>query len=96
MRSLVADIFHSLSTNSFLVSSANSSSCGPHTTRIGAADVAGSSIRRSGRAAGSLGLQFVSGLQGTRIGAAEARPRVDGEAAEHRLAGNAAFDREIA
>jgi hypothetical protein len=48
MRSLVAEIFHSLSTNSFLVSSANSSSCGPQTTRIGASVAAGSSIRRSG------------------------------------------------
>ena len=49
MRSLVADIFHALSTNCFLVSSANSSSCGPQTTRIGASPgVAGNSILCSG------------------------------------------------
>src|SRR5215470_13606052 len=46
MRSLVAEIFHSLSRNSILASSENSSSWGPSTTRIGP-EVAGSSIRRS-------------------------------------------------
>ena len=48
------------------------------------------------RAACGFRLQFVAGLQRTRVGAAEARAGVDGEAAEHRLAGNAAFDREVA
>ena len=38
------------------------------------------------RAAGGLGLQFVARLQRPRIGAAEPGARVDGEAAEHRLA----------
>ena len=41
-------------------------------------------------------LQFVAGLQRARIGAAEAGAGIDGEAAEHRLARNAAFDREVA
>ena len=49
-----------------------------------------------GRATCGLRLQFVAGLQRARIGAAEAGARVDREAAEHRLAGYAAFNREIA
>src|SRR5436853_465163 len=52
MRSLVADIFHSLSMKRFLLSSANSSSCGPQRTRIGPLLAAGSSIRRSAAARG--------------------------------------------
>ncbi len=36
MRSLVAEIFHSPSSEQLLLSSANSSSCGPNTMRIGA------------------------------------------------------------
>ncbi len=86
MRSLVAEIFHSLSRNSSLVSSPNSSSCGP----MHHAD------RRVGRrrqfdpllagAAGRRHLQFVAGLQRARIGTAETGAGIDGEAAEHRLA----------
>ena len=96
MRSLVAEIFHSLSRNSALLSSANSSSCGPITTRIGASATAGRSIRRSAAAARGRDLQFVAGLQRARIGAAETGAGIDREAAEHRLARNAALDREVA
>ena len=56
----------------------------------------GSSIRRSAAPLAAVGLQFVARLQRARIGAAEAGARVDGEAAEHRLALDAAFDGEIA
>ena len=41
MRSLVADIFHSLSRNSSIASSPNSSFCGPSATRIGPVVAAG-------------------------------------------------------
>src|SRR4030088_1456761 len=96
MRSEVAEIFHSLSRKSFLASSANSSSCGPNTIRIGASDVAGSSTRRSAAPLAGGGLQFVAGLEWPRIGAAETGARVHGQTAEHRLALHAAFDREVA
>ena len=88
MRSLVADIFHSLSRNSFLASSPNSSSCGPITTRIGASVDGGKIDPALGRAACGRRLQFVAGLQRARIGTAEAGARIHREAAEHRLARN--------
>ena len=96
MRSLVADIFHSLSTKQlfglvgeFVILRS------PHHAdrRIGCRRQFDPPFRR---AAGGLRLQFVAGLQRARIGAAEAGAGIDGEAAEHRLAGDAAFDREIA
>ena len=96
MRSLVAEIFQSLSRNSFLVSSANSSSCGPISTRIGASAIAVSSIRRSAAPLAGAVCNSSPALQRARIGTAEAGARIDGEATEHRFARDAALDREIA
>ena len=97
MRSLVADILHSLSRNSLVASSPNSSSCGPITTRTGASTAAaGRSIRRSAAPLAARRRQFVAGLQRPRIWTAEAGACIDGEAAEHRLTRNPALDREVA
>src|SRR6478752_659048 len=82
MRSLVADIFHSLARNSVLASSGNSSSCGPITTRIGAASGAGSSIRYS--AAPGAGVHRKTAEHWLARNAA-----LDGEIAERAAAGKA-------
>ena len=95
MRSLVAEIFHSLSRNS-AVASPNSSSCGPITTRIGPSVTAGRSIARSTAPLAAATCEFVTGLQRARVGTAETGAGIDRETAEHRLAPHAAFDREIA
>ena len=96
MRSLVAETFHSLSTKQLfgLVGEFVILRTPDHADRrVGCRRQFDPPFRR---AAGRLRLQFVAGLQRARIGAAEAGAGIDGEAAEHRLAGDAAFDREIA
>src|ERR1700728_1711749 len=97
MRSLVADIFHSLSRKRLMASSLNSSFCGPSATRIGPATAAGKSIRRkTRRPTCGRNIQFVAALQRPRKGAAETNACIHRKASEHRLAAKAPLDREIA
>src|SRR6267378_2457352 len=93
MRSLVADIFHSLSRNNYLASP-NSSSCGPIITRISPSDRGGRSIRCSVAPLAAAVCNSSPACNEREYGLPS--PRIHGQAAEHRLTGNSAFDREIA
>ena len=96
MRSLVAEIFHSLSRNSALASIGELVVLRPHDEADRPGSRRGQLDPAFGRAARGLHLKLVAGLQRTRVGTAEAGACVHGEAAEHRLARDAAFDRQIA
>ena len=95
MRSLVADIFHSLSRNCLTASSLNSSFWGPSTRRITRHDGWQIDAALRSRSCGR-DLQFISGLQRTVVGTAKADARIHRKTSEHRLALEASFDREIA
>ena len=96
MRSLVAEIFHSLSRNSVFGFLAELVVLRAHHHADRPLRSGGKLDPALGGAAGGARLQFVAGLQRTRIGAAEAGAGIDREAAEHRLARDPALDREIA
>ncbi len=91
MRSEADEIVHSLARNS-ANASPNSCACGPASTRTTARSACSNTSRRSPVSRGGQKVELIAGLQRAREGAADAGARRHAQAAEHRLALNAAFD----
>ena len=95
MRSLVAEIFHSLLKNRALASVAEFVVLRTHHHPDRPLGDGWKLDPALGDAASGVRLQYVAGLQRTRIGTAEAGAGIDREAAEDTLARDPALDREV-